>query len=123
MKQPTDNEKRQELRLCAEETVFIEVESDEESEEAQIVIGSSVDVSANGLQMVLDRPLLEGSIHRLCLQLGDQRQWYLSAAVIWSRQLDDDEGHAVGLQVLESDGTDVQSWKTWIADRWGCGED
>lgn len=120
MNPDNDNEKRQELRLSAQETLFIEVDSGEDGAQTQIVISSSVDISANGLQMIIDRPLLAGSIHRLCLQLDVPDAWlYLSAMVIWVRPLADDDGYAVGVQVMESQGTDIQQWKTWVAQRLG----
>lgn len=115
-----DQEKRQELRLNAQETLFIEVDSGEENDsgQTQIIISNSVDISANGLQIVIDRPLQTGSIHRLCLQLGvPEQRLYLSAVVAWSRVLPDDDGYAIGVQVLESQGTDVQHWKEWVAAR------
>jgi hypothetical protein len=114
----TDDEKRQELRLTTQETLYLEVEAGDETRPSSIVIGSSVDVSANGVQLVIDRPLQSGNIYRACLQpaTGNQRL-YLSTLVIWSQALPDDEGWAIGLQVLESQGTDVQRWKEWVAQR------
>lgn len=113
-----NNEKRQELRLSAQETLFIEVDSGDENTSTQILISNSVDISANGMQVVIDRPLFAGNIHRLCLQLSEPEQrLYLSALIVWSRALADDEGYAIGMQVLESQGTDVQLWKEWIAGR------
>lgn len=118
MNNNNSDEKRQELRLNAQETLFIEVDSGDENAQPQIIISNSVDISANGIQVVIDRPLFTGSIHRLCLQLGDSEQkLYLTALIAWSRLLTNDEGFAVGMQVLESQGTDVQRWKEWIAER------
>jgi hypothetical protein len=111
------NEKRQELRLCAQEALFIELGSPDGAQPTQIVIGSSVDVSANGVKLVIDRSLQPGNIHRVCLQMEDDERLYLSATVIWSRALPDDDGWAIGLQVLESEGTDIQGWKQWVAQR------
>jgi hypothetical protein len=111
------DEKRQELRLSAQETLYIEVDSGDDPSQIHIVISNSIDVSANGVQLSIDRPLIAGSIHRVCLQRGEQEsRLYLSAEVMWSRALPD-EGWAVGLQILESDGTDVLGWKEWIAAR------
>lgn len=124
MNNNNDGEKRQELRLSAQETLFVEVDSGDEDSSTQIIISNSVDISANGMQVVIDRPLLVGSIHRLCLQLGDPDQrFYLTALIAWSRALTDDEGFAVGMQVLESQGTDVLRWKEWIAERCALGDD
>ena len=124
MNNNNDGEKRQELRLSAQETLFVEVDSGDEDSSTQIIISNSVDISANGMQVVIDRPLLVGSIHRLCLQLGDPEQrLYLTALIAWSRALIDDEGFAVGMQVLESQGTDVLQWKEWIAERCVLGDD
>jgi len=124
MNNNNDGEKRQELRLSAQETLFVEVDSGDKDSSTQIIISNSVDISANGMQVVIDRPLLVGSIHRLCLQLGDPEQrLYLTALIAWSRALIDDEGFAVGMQVLESQGTDVLQWKEWIAERCALGDD
>ena len=114
-----DQEKRQELRLSAEETIFIEVDDGGLDETPQIQISRSLDVSANGLQLVSDQPLCPGHIHRLCLQLvNPDRRFYLTAQVAWCRPLDDDS-YVLGLKLLESQGTDVHLWKAWIAERWG----
>lgn len=124
MKHNKSPEKRQELRLHAQETLFIEVDSGGGEQDAlpQIIISNSADISANGLQAVIDRPLPVGSIYRLCLQLNNPEQrLYLSALVAWSRELTEDEGFAVGMQVLESQGTDILLWKEWIAAR--CEQD
>lgn len=114
-------EKRQEIRLSAQETLFIEVDSGAEDSQpaTQIIISNSVDISANGMQVVIDRSLPIGSIYRLCLQLSaPEQRLYLSAIVAWVRALADDEGFAVGMQVLESQGTDVLPWKEWVAKRY-----
>lgn len=118
------SEKRQEIRLTAQETLFIEVDSGVEGSQptTQIIISNSVDISANGMQIVIDRSLPIGSIYRLCLQLNaPEQRLYLSAIVAWERVLADDEGFAVGMQVLESQGTDVLQWKEWVAKR--CQQD
>lgn len=113
-----NNEKRQELRLNSQETIFIEVDTGVDNEPPQIVISNSVDISANGVHLEIDRPLVVGSIHRLCLQLvNPEQRLYVSAKVAWSRRLMVDEGFAIGLNVLESEGTDIQHWKTLIARR------
>lgn len=115
-----EREQRQELRLSAEETVFIEVDDGGLDEPPLIQISHSLDISANGVQLISDRPLEPGHIHRLCLQLvNPERRFYLTAQVAWCRPRPGDEGYILGLQLLESMGTDVQGWKAWIAERIG----
>lgn len=118
MNKPTD--KRQEYRLDARETVFIELTSAEPGDDTPplIVISNSLDISANGLRIITDRDLTIGSILRACVQFKNpEDRLLLVTEVKWSRPHDQAGEFVVGLSLFESEGTDIQRWKEAIAER------
>jgi Tfp pilus assembly protein PilZ len=113
-------DKRQESRLTTEETVFIELTSAEPGVEIppDIVISNSVDLSANGLRVSVDRDLVIGSILRACVQFRDSPQRFLLVTEVkWCRPHERAGEFIVGLALFESEGTDIQVWKEMIAER------
>ncbi|UTF61835.1 PilZ domain-containing protein [Gilvimarinus sp. DA14] len=110
------SEQRQEYRLDAREAVYIELESEQAEGAGTIVLSRSTDLSANGLQVELDRALPVGHIYTLCVQLRrpDQR-FVLSGEVKWCRA----EGarYHTGIALYESDLTAIADWKAVIAHR------
>lgn len=123
MKQP---DKRQEYRLHRQETVFIEIDggSYDGRQPAEILISQSLDLSANGLQLVVNEPLTAGRIHQIAIQLDDEpKAFNLVAEVKWCREnLDfqqdpDTPLWTVGLAILESDDTLLPAWKAFMARR------
>ncbi len=115
-------DKRQEHRLGTDETVFIEVASAQAGGEdtTSIVISYSIDISANGLQVIVDHELPCGGIYQICVQLEQpERRLHLIGEVKWSRLLEDDAGHLLGISLFESEDTDIQQWKEMIAERFG----
>ena len=114
------DEKRQEHRLIAQETVFIELSSGEPGLDlpADIVIGTSVDISSNGLRAIADRPVVVDRILRACVKFSDDTPGFLLVAEVkWCQPHEQSEKFAVGLCLLESEGTDIQEWKAMIASR------
>ena len=113
-------DKRQESRLNTEETVFIELTSAEPGVEIppDIVISNSVDLSANGLRVSVDRDLVIGSILRACVQFRDSPQRFLLVTEVkWCCPHERAGEFIVGLALFESEGTDIQVWKEMIAER------
>lgn len=111
---------RQEHRLGVQETVFIEVNSKAQSDDgkASIVISHSIDISANGLQVIVDEELATGNIYQVCVQVANpERRVHLIAEVKWCLCIEDDSGFLIGLSLFESDDTDIQQWKEMIAER------
>jgi len=116
------SDQRQEQRLGTEETVFIEVDSAAQNDKHNtlIVISHSVDISANGLQLILDEQLPNGSIYEVCVQLSDpERRLHMTAEVKWTQFVEEEGGYMTGLYLFESDDTDIQQWKEMIAERFG----
>lgn len=112
------NELRQEARLPRSEMLFLEVHSSFDSAlECKILICSSADVSANGVRAHIDESLPLNAIYQLCVQLDDGfRRLYLAAQVKWLKSDEQDSGYYVGLEILDSDGSDVDKWKDHVAD-------
>lgn len=107
-----DTELRQEFRLSAQETVFIETAPD------CIIISNSVDISANGLQIKIDQELPIGSIHQTSVQLDNPDfRLQLVTEVKWIKPAAEDDEFLIGLALFESEGTDIKQWKEMIAER------
>lgn len=120
-KPPKDTDKRQEFRIENELTVFIELMSGDEHNNSTIVVSKSLDISANGLRVIADRKLASGSILRTCVQLHDfASKFMLISEVKWARPYNKGE-FLLGLSLFESDDTDIQEWKEFIA--MTCDED
>jgi|TARA_Y100000310_G_scaffold282900_1_gene304487 hypothetical protein len=113
-----DIEHRIESRLELAETVFVEVlsTSADHHEAPRIIICNSLDLSANGLQVVVDEEMPLGSILRLCIDMHDRDPLYLVGEVMWQRRNAKSEGYCIGFSLFESDDTDIQSWKEVVAD-------
>jgi hypothetical protein len=115
-----NSEKRQESRLAVQETLFLELSLPNESDQApKMIVCNTVDISANGLQVSMDHTLPAGSIHQLGIELENPPQrFHLVAEVKWCRPRES-SGYLVGFALYESDDTDIEAWKTAMAERFG----
>lgn len=80
------DEKREEARLNVAASIFIETVSSEPgtNQEAQVVECECVDLSANGLQVLVPQSLISGAIHTLIIELdNDSKHYRLTAEVKW----------------------------------------
>ena len=115
----TDHDnRRRDLRLAGTTTLFVEVRAacPDGSHPAEILACRGLDLSAGGLQLLLDRPLVVGSILRIGADFGSGTPpLYVVAEVRWSRPAGD--AHAAGLALFDSDGTDIVAWKKLVAER------
>ena len=115
----TSREHRIETRLELEETVFIEVLSAAAESAVNVVMCSSLDLSANGIQVVVDEDIALGSILRLCIDMPEQEPIFLVGEVKWKRADTASGGICLGFLLFESDDSDIAEWKQWVADRLG----
>ena len=109
---------RSELRVSHELVVFVETYSSPSGEWRQpnVVVSKTVDLSANGLQIVMDKPTPPGSILQLCVEfVGEPRHYRLTGEVKWVATVGRDKDYLVGFLLMESDGTDIEPWKYRIA--------
>lgn len=115
----TDHDnRRRDLRLPGAATLFIELRAacPDGSHPAEILACLGQDLSAGGLQLLLDRPLVVGSILRIGADFGGgMPPLYVVAEVRWSRPAGD--AHAAGLALFDSAGTDIVAWKRLVAGR------
>lgn len=106
-----NDEQRQEYRLTHSLAVFIELGGTDDK--PALVASQSLDISANGLRVIADQPLPQGSILRSCVQTS-ARRFVLVTEVKWSQPWQSAGEYLVGLALFESDDTDIQEWKEFI---------
>ena len=106
---------RTEARLEIEATIFIEIIAGSQSGSGDVIMCNSLDLSANGLQVVLDEDMEPGSIFRLCIDLPDEDPMFLVAEVKWRRPDPDADAYRIGFLLFESDDTDIRRWKQTVA--------
>lgn len=110
------DERREEARLNLGAEIFIEVEAQEPgtNKPATIIMCDAVDMSANGLQVLVDKELSTGAIHTLIVEVDESGDSFrLSAEVRWVKPHRD--GHLIGLSLYDSDGTEIIDWKLAVA--------
>ena len=112
--QETSAEKRGEPRIYNEVAVFVETFSapSGETRHASIVISKTLDMSANGLQVIMDTPINLGSILQICVEFtGEDERYSLVGEVRWVSKTRFDRHFLVGFQLLESDHSHIENWK------------
>ena len=116
----TANDKRREYRLPDTAAVFIEMvaEAYDGSQPAEILISNSVDLSANGLQITADQPLIINSIHQAAIKLdGPSERISLTVQVRWVRLDESDRQLHIGLEVLDDSDSQLAAWKLDLSER------
>ena len=109
---------RQEPRLDRNETIYIEVHTayPASPDNTRLVICNTLDLSANGIRALIDEKLPVNAIYQLCVELHETTErLYLVAQVKWIADAEEGQGFFVGLAFFESDDTDIERWKTYIA--------
>lgn len=110
--------KRAELRIGEEMVIFVETYSSPQGEarNSSVVISKTVDISANGVQVVMDKPVEVGSILQVCVEFRHEPYHYhLTGEVKWVAGAGQEQEYLVGFQLLESEQTDIEAWKHRIA--------
>ncbi|HSC75712.1 MAG TPA: PilZ domain-containing protein [Pseudomonadales bacterium] len=109
---------RSELRICKEVAVFVETHSSPagDARSPNIIVSKTVDISANGLQIVMDKPAAPGSILQVCVEFtGHPTHYHLTGEVKWVAKIGRENDFLVGFLLLESDQTDIEIWKHRVA--------
>lgn len=111
--QPT-GELRAESRLASRLDVFLSVPGDGAGD--QILITRCLDVSANGLRVLVDHTLTPGTILQAGVRhrsLGFDNPLILIAEVMWAQE---SHGEALlGLRLFESEDSHIGQWKQAVA--------
>ena len=112
MSESTD--RRNHRRLARDEKVIIQVVSSasDPSLTGLTVKCSTVDVSAQGLRVKLDKHVPEGYLLELFLQIsGQSRRYFLGGEVKWSHEVEGEEDcFLTGIQLIENAGDDLADW-------------
>jgi len=111
-----EHEDRVDTRVEIEATIFIEILASDSNNASNVLICNSLDLSANGLQVVVDDEMPAGSIFRLCIDLKDADPIFLVAGVKWQRPDPETEGFRIGFSRFESNDTDIERWKALVSD-------
>lgn len=110
------SERRVEVRLALGAEIYLEKVAAEpgSGEPTEVLRCEALDVSANGLQVLLDSPLMVGAIHTLIVEIyRSEASFKLIAEVKWQKRCA--EGYHVGLVLFESEGSAIVDWKLAIA--------
>lgn len=106
------DERREEVRLSIGAEIFIEkVAADPtEGNPPEVLRCEAIDISANGMKVMVDSPLTAGGIHTLIVEIYRTEAVYrLTAEVKWVEKTPD--GYCLGLALFDSDGTEIVDWK------------
>jgi hypothetical protein len=110
------DERREEARLNLGAEIFIETVSQEPGEGKPSVVlkCESIDLSANGLQVLVDEALVIGAIHTLLIEFdAHDKPFKLIAEVRWVKP--HAQGYLIGLSLYDSEGTEIIDWKFMMA--------
>ncbi|MBT4160309.1 MAG: PilZ domain-containing protein [Gammaproteobacteria bacterium] len=110
-----DQNSRIETRLDLEETIFIEIIASDSSSAGSVLMCNSLDLSANGLQVIVDEEISMGSILRLCIDFKDADPIFLVGEVKWKRPDEESGAYRIGFLLFEAEDTDIQRWKELVA--------
>jgi hypothetical protein len=109
-----DPSPRVQTRLELEETIFIEVIASDSTSAGSVIMCNSLDLSANGLQVIVDEEISINSILRICIDLKDADPIFLVGEVKWKRPDAETGAYRIGFLLFESDDTDIKRWKDLV---------
>lgn len=110
------SERRGETRIDQQTTVFVEVcsASFDNSSPSSVIICSSIDLSANGIQIAMDQAVEVGSILRICAEFhGGDQALYLVGETKWVKPVD--QHFTIGFELYDAENTDIAGWKQLVA--------
>ncbi len=112
-------QRRNHPRLPVTGTTFIELLSARagENESAKMITCNTVDVSRNGLQVILSEELTVGAILQIGVDLPNAPgTLYLAGEVRWCLPSNDAlHPWLAGFQILNAEDTDIKTWAAMIA--------
>ena len=111
-----DNRNR--IRLPMECRVFIEVIAAQagNNAEPEIAICQTLDLSASGLKVAVDRELTRHAILQIGVELPDLAETlYLTGEVRWCRRTGGDKVRwYAGFELLNAHGSDIERWEALV---------
>jgi hypothetical protein len=103
---------RSHVRIKMDTRVFVEAIAATDSSEGLLLQSKFLDVSYGGFSLNVESELTVGAILAVCAELpAVDEPLYMAAEVKWCRPREDGKsGWLVGFKILNSSGTDVESW-------------
>jgi len=108
----TPDDERVAARVAVDATMFVEVGPTEASDQRDIVICQSIDLSRSGAKLVLDHTLPRGRELNLCLELKGSEPVFVVGRVVWQR--DEQGGKYTGLVILDVPDSEVDAWRAAV---------
>lgn len=114
-----EQDKRSEYRLSGRASVLLELEAadpdDGDHGQPRTLTAQTHDLSATGMRIITAEPVTLGAILPIQVQLaGDDARYQLIAEVVWCERRSSAH-YAVGLNVLDSDGSSFVDWMDAVA--------
>jgi hypothetical protein len=112
----SSNNRRSEFRTHKQASIFVEVcsASFDNNTPANVILCNSIDLSANGMQIEMDKTVAIGSILRIGVEFSNnQPALYLVGEAKWVKP----EGDVfnIGFEIYDAENTDIAGWKEAIA--------
>ena len=111
-------DRRNEHRLADKTIIFVELCSAtaDNTTSPNIIICTSLDISANGIQIQMDKEVPVASILRLCADFGNEREpIYLVGEAKWVKP--EGELFNIGFELLDAENSDFADWKYLVASK------
>ncbi|MFT4614762.1 MAG: Tfp pilus assembly protein PilZ [Bacteroidia bacterium] len=111
------SEQRKDLRLPADSTTFIELESPGIAENSKgiVVTCKTLNISRGGLLVLLDQEIPVGAILQIGVDLPDAEDTlYMAGEVRWCKPVEnasiEESGWQAGFQILNSADSNIDRW-------------
>lgn len=110
------DDKRMHYRFGGNESFFIEYYNDGNKTPVKMLLCHSVDLSANGLKVRVNKNLPINAIYAISVETDAlEAPLSLAGQIRWQSPIDDSEEFFYGIELLESDDTDIAKWKLYVA--------
>ena len=110
------DEQRMHYRFGGSETFFIEYYNDGNQTPVKMLLCHSVDLSANGLKVRVSKDLPINAIYAISVETDAlEAPLTLAGQVRWQTEIPGSDDFYYGIELLDSDGTDIVKWKLYVA--------
>lgn len=112
-------EHRSSTRLLRKESVSIQIllPCADGTCSAEVIASETIDISRQGIRLLLQVPLEAGRIFDTCVKLRDEpKSFLLTGETRWCRYNTGRRAHEVGIEILDAEGTDFADWYRSIND-------
>jgi len=108
-----DWDRREVQRLTRRDLLSVELRPSGANASAPVVVVSTetIDVSANGLRMLLPAPVAPDCLFDFCIEVkGHPQRFLLTGEARWCRRLPGQEKYEAGVLIHDGQGTDYPQW-------------